>query len=71
MKLGTGGIRDVELVAQVLQLLYAGKRPDLRERTTLPALHKLGLAGLLTAQEVRTLSDAYHLWRADRASHSA
>ena len=64
VKLGQGGIRDVELVAQALQLLYAGKRPDLRERTTLPALHKLGLAGLLTAQEVRTLSDAYHLWRA-------
>jgi Glutamine synthetase adenylyltransferase len=64
VKLGLGGIRDVELVAQALQLLYAGKRPDLRERATLPALHKLGLAGLLTAQEVRTLSDAYHLWRA-------
>ena len=64
VKLGQGGIRDVELVAQALQLLYAGKRPDLRERTTLSALHKLGLAGLLTAQEVRTLSDAYHLWRA-------
>ena len=64
VKLGQGGIRDVELVAQALQLLYAGKRPDLRERTTMPALHKLGLAGLLTAQEVRTLSDAYCLWRA-------
>jgi Glutamine synthetase adenylyltransferase len=64
VKLGQGGIRDVELVAQALQLLYAGKRPDLRERTTLPALHKLGLAGLLTAQEVRTLTVAYHLWRA-------
>jgi glutamate-ammonia-ligase adenylyltransferase len=64
VKLGQGGIRDVELVAQALQLLYGGKRPDLRERATLPALHKLGLAGLLTAQEVRTLSDAYHLWRA-------
>ena len=64
VKLGQGGIRDVELVAQALQLLYAGKRPDLRERTTLPALHKLGLAGLLTAQEVRTLSDAYRVWRA-------
>ncbi len=64
VKLGQGGIRDVELVAQALQLLYAGKRPDLRERATLPALHKLGLAGLLTAQEVRTLTGAYHLWRA-------
>jgi glutamate-ammonia-ligase adenylyltransferase len=63
VKLGQGGIRDVELVAQALQLLYAGKRSDLRERATLPALHKLGLAGLLTAQEVRTLSHAYHFLR--------
>ena len=63
VKLGTGGIRDVELVAQVLQLLYAGKRRDLRERATLPALLKLGLAGLLSDQETRTLSDAYRLLR--------
>jgi glutamate-ammonia-ligase adenylyltransferase len=63
VKLGAGGIRDVELVAQVLQLLYGGKRRDLRERTTLPALNKLGLAGLLSGQETRTLSDAYRVWR--------
>ena len=68
VKLGTGGIRDVELVAQVMQLLYGGRRRDLRERTTLPALHKLGLAGLLSGQEVRTLSDAYRLLR--RIEHS-
>lgn len=63
VKLGTGGIRDVELVAQVLQLLYAGKRPDLRERATLPALRKLQLAGLLSDHETRTLARAYRLWR--------
>jgi glutamate-ammonia-ligase adenylyltransferase len=63
VKLGTGGIRDIELVAQVLQLLYAGKRYDLRERTTLPALNKLVLAGLLSDQEDRTLTDAYRLLR--------
>ena len=63
VKLGTGGIRDVELVAQVLQLLYGGKRRDLRERTTLPALSKLELAGLLTDQENRTLTSAYRLLR--------
>jgi len=63
VKLGTGGIRDVELVAQVLQLLYGGRRRDLRERTTLPALRKLGLAGLLSGQETRVLSEAYRFWR--------
>ena len=63
VKLGKGGIRDVELVAQVLQLLYAGKRRDLRERATLPALSKLGVAGLLSDQENRTLTSAYRLLR--------
>jgi glutamate-ammonia-ligase adenylyltransferase len=63
VKLGTGGIRDVELVAQVLQLLYGGRRRDLRERTTLPALHKLGLAGLLSGHEVDALDKHYRLLR--------
>ncbi|MGD0837683.1 MAG: bifunctional [glutamate--ammonia ligase]-adenylyl-L-tyrosine phosphorylase/[glutamate--ammonia-ligase] adenylyltransferase [Polyangia bacterium] len=63
VKLSSGGIRDVELVAQALQLLYGGKRRDLRERATLPALHKLGLAGLLSGQEVHALSEAYRLLR--------
>jgi glutamate-ammonia-ligase adenylyltransferase len=63
VKLGEGGIRDIELVAQLLQLLYAGKRRELRERTTLAALHKLALAGLLSDQEARVLSSAYRWWR--------
>lgn len=63
VKLGKGGIRDVELVAQLLQLLYAGKRPDLRERTTPAALHKLWLAGLLSDQEERALAAAYRFFR--------
>lgn len=63
VKLGSGGIRDTELVAQLLQLLHAGKRPQLRERGTLAALHKLALAGLLSDQEVRVLGRAYRFWR--------
>ena len=63
VKLGTGGIRDVELVAQLLQLLHAGKRPELRERNTLRALHKLTLAGLVTDREQRVLADAYRFLR--------
>jgi glutamate-ammonia-ligase adenylyltransferase len=63
VKLGKGGIRDIELVAQLLQLLHAGKRRELRERTTLAALHKLALAGLLSDQEARVLSSAYRAWR--------
>jgi glutamate-ammonia-ligase adenylyltransferase len=63
VKLGAGGIRDVELVAQLLQLLHAGKRPDLRERNTMRALHKLTLAGLLSDREQRTLGHAYRFLR--------
>ncbi len=63
VKLGAGGIRDVELVAQLLQLLYAGQRRELRERTTLPALRKLRLGGLLSDHEERTLATAYRFWR--------
>jgi glutamate-ammonia-ligase adenylyltransferase len=63
VKLGGGGIRDVELVVQTLQLLHAGKRRDLRERNTPRALPRLVVAGLLTDREARTLADAYRFWR--------
>jgi glutamate-ammonia-ligase adenylyltransferase len=63
VKLGGGGIRDVELVAQTLQLLHGGKRRDIRERNTPRALPRLVVAGLLTDREARTLADAYRFWR--------
>ena len=47
VKLGAGGIRDVEMVVQALQLLHAGKRPDLRERNTPRSFPRLVVAGLL------------------------
>ncbi|HXJ22209.1 MAG TPA: hypothetical protein VMT03_18450, partial [Polyangia bacterium] len=59
----SGGIRDVEMVVQALQLLHAGKRPDLRERNTPRALPRLVVAGLLGAREAQTLLDAYRFWR--------
>jgi glutamate-ammonia-ligase adenylyltransferase len=63
VKLGAGGIRDVELVVQTLQLLHGGKRRDLRERTTPRGLHRLWIAGLLSDREMRALSAAYRFWR--------
>jgi [glutamine synthetase] adenylyltransferase / [glutamine synthetase]-adenylyl-L-tyrosine phosphorylase len=63
VKLGAGGIRDVELVVQTLQLLHGGKRRDLRDRTTPRALHRLWIAGLITDREARALAAAYQLWR--------
>jgi [glutamine synthetase] adenylyltransferase / [glutamine synthetase]-adenylyl-L-tyrosine phosphorylase len=63
VKLGSGGIRDVEMVVQALQLLHAGKRADLRERNTPRAMPRLVVAGLLGAREAQTLLDAYRFWR--------
>ncbi len=63
VKLGSGGIRDVEMVVQALQLLHAGKRADLRERNTPRALPRLVVAGLLGAREAQTLLAAYRTWR--------
>jgi glutamate-ammonia-ligase adenylyltransferase len=63
VKLGAGGIRDVELVVQTLQLLNGGRRPELRERNTPRALPRLVVAGLLTDREARALGDAYRFWR--------
>src|SRR6266545_2577292 len=63
VKLGSGGIRDVEMVVQALQLLHAGKRPELRERNTPKALPRLVVAGLLGDREAWTLLSAYRFWR--------
>jgi [glutamine synthetase] adenylyltransferase / [glutamine synthetase]-adenylyl-L-tyrosine phosphorylase len=63
VKLGTGGIRDVELVVQTLQLVHAGKRRDLRGRSTPHGLRRLEVAGLLSDREARTLAAAYRFWR--------
>jgi glutamate-ammonia-ligase adenylyltransferase len=63
VKLGDGGIRDVELVVQTLQLIHAGRRRDLRGRSTPRGLRRLEVAGLLTDREARTLASAYRFWR--------
>jgi len=59
VKLGRGGIREVEFVAQTLQLLHAGRIPFLQSPQTLPALQKMREYHLLSAEEVQGLSTAY------------
>jgi glutamate-ammonia-ligase adenylyltransferase len=63
VKLGSGGIRDVEMVVQTLQLIHAGHRRDLRGRSTPRGLRRMQVAGLLTDREARTLAGAYRFWR--------
>jgi glutamate-ammonia-ligase adenylyltransferase len=63
IKLGHGGIREIEFFIQSLQLVYAGRNPALRERTTMKALEKLRDARLITEEECDALRDAYRFLR--------
>lgn len=59
VKLGVGGIREIELVAQALQVRHGRARGALRVRGTLPALAALRESGLLPAPEADALRHAY------------
>ena len=53
VKLGRGGIREIEFVVQALQLLHAGRQPFLQGAQTLPCLAKLVQYELLSAEEAQ------------------
>jgi glutamate-ammonia-ligase adenylyltransferase len=59
VKLGRGGIREVEFVTQASQLIHSGKDPHVRERRTLPALDRLVEGKYLAAADRDVLRDAY------------
>ncbi len=59
VKLGYGGIREIEFVIQALQLIYGGRYRSLQEKTALKTLHALSQKGLITYQEHEYLSKAY------------
>lgn len=63
VKLGLGGIREVEFFVQLQQLIAGGRDPSLRNPTTLGMLDALVAAGTLSAEERATLADAYHYLR--------
>lgn len=63
LKLGRGGIREIEFFIQALQLVYAGKNPRLRERNSLQALDSLLAARLVNEDDHRKLCDAYRFLR--------
>jgi len=58
VKLGRGGIREIEFVVQALQLLYGGDDAWLRERNSLKALFRLTERGYLAPDLGRALSHA-------------
>ncbi len=63
VKLGYGGIREIEFLVQALHLIYGGRDRTLRERNTLRALYTLAQKGLLSYEEASDLSKAYHFLR--------
>src|SRR6185295_9664603 len=59
VKLGRGGIREIEFVAQALQVLHGGKDPFLQSGQTLTALENLARYKFLTADDAVALTEAY------------
>ncbi|HCE2222222.1 TPA: bifunctional [glutamate--ammonia ligase]-adenylyl-L-tyrosine phosphorylase/[glutamate--ammonia-ligase] adenylyltransferase [Vibrio parahaemolyticus] len=63
IKLGAGGIREIEFIAQVFQLIRGGREPSLRNRGLLETLNGIEDLALLTPQEVSNLEAAYKYLR--------
>src|SRR5205823_2370800 len=63
VKLGAGGIREIEFVVQALQLLHGARHAFLQETSTLKVLPVLADLELLPHQEARSLEEAYHFLR--------
>ena len=63
VKRGDGGIREIEFVIQILQLMYGGKFPDLQERRTIKALEKLIMHNLIDKETGTLLKEGYYLLR--------
>jgi glutamate-ammonia-ligase adenylyltransferase len=59
IKLGAGGIREIEFIAQSFQLIRGGREPILRKRGLQETLQAIQTLSLLTPEEVVQLIDAY------------
>ena len=64
IKRGSGGIRDIEIAVQLLQLIHGREDPALRAPGTLAALEELSCAGYVDPADASLLSLAYHFLRA-------
>src|ERR1041384_5560011 len=63
VKLGIGGIREIEFIVQSFQVLHGARHPALRERGTLRALPVLVKHKLLGEPDAGTLARAYRFLR--------
>lgn len=63
IKKGPGGIREIEFIAQCIQLIHGGRIPELRQRGLVAALNALCDHNLLSAEAVAELVSAYRWLR--------
>ena len=63
LKLGRGGIREIEFFAQTQQLIYGGREPALRRPRTVEALAALAAAGRIDRQAADDLAESYGFLR--------
>ncbi|HST26876.1 MAG TPA: bifunctional [glutamate--ammonia ligase]-adenylyl-L-tyrosine phosphorylase/[glutamate--ammonia-ligase] adenylyltransferase [Rudaea sp.] len=63
LKLGPGGIREIEFVVQLLQLIRGGREPSLRETGLLPALAACERLGAMSLSSAKRLREAYRFLR--------
>ena len=63
VKLSRGGIREIEFIVQLLQVVRGGQFPELRTRPTLQALQRVAKAGLMSQANADALARAYEFLR--------
>lgn len=63
VKLGIGGIREVEFLVQSIQLIYGGRHPELDEPNTLRCLDRLSALGLMDQKVAEELKERYAFLR--------
>jgi glutamate-ammonia-ligase adenylyltransferase len=63
VKLSRGGIREIEFIVQLLQVVRGGQFPELRTRPTLQALPRVANAGLMSQATAEALARAYEFLR--------
>jgi glutamate-ammonia-ligase adenylyltransferase len=75
LKVGRGGVVDVEFAVQYLQLLHGAQLPSLRARNTLKALYELQRSGIVSLEQYKVLDGGYRFLRSLdvrlRLSHDA
>ena len=63
VKLGHGGLMDIEMIVQYLELRYGTKHPEVRQTNTLSALEKLTAKGLIDDDDAEILRSTYLFYK--------